>query len=105
MLVSKPSENVCSSKKQSHSILNSEEYHVNQCVMYENKDETSKQECQAHFIFMDEDKNCQSTLCSDKNCQDAHCVHMWPVKPAMTKSCHMVLAKPAMLQSNYKKKN
>ena len=100
MFISNPGQKKCSSKEQSHSELNSEEYHVNQCVMYEDKDETSKQEYPALVISKDEDKNCQSTLCYDKNCQ---CVHMWQVKPAMTKSSHIQLAKPAILQSNYKK--
>ena len=30
---------------------------------------------------------------------------MWPVKPKMKESSHMWLAKPAILQSEYKKKN
>ena len=53
---------------------------------------------------MYDDKKCQAALCHDKNCQDIQCVLMWPVKPAMTKSSHMQLAKPAILQSHYKKK-
>ena len=104
MQVSKPGENVCSSKEQSHLISKSEEYHVNQHVMYEEKDETSKQECQGNVISMD-DKNCQCTLCSDKNCQDTMCVYMQPVKPIMKKTNHMQLAIPAILQSEYKKQN
>ena len=105
MQVSKPSRNVCSSKELSPSVLNTQGYQVNQCVMYEDKDETSKQECQANGIIMEDEKNCQSTLCSDKNCWDTKCIHMQPVKPAKTKSSYMWLAKPAILQSNYKKKN
>ena len=65
MLVSKPKKIVCSSKEQSHLTSKSEEYHVNQCVVQKDKEETSMQECQANVIYMD-DKNCQSTLCSDK---------------------------------------
>ena len=45
-----------------------------------------------------DDKNCQSTLCSDKNCQDTKFIHMWPVKPS-----YMWLAKPVILQSVYQK--
>ena len=73
--------------------------HVNQCVMCEDKDKTS------HLEYTTYDKNCQSTSSYDKSWQDTHCVHMWPVKPAMTKSSHMWLAKPAILPSDYKKKN
>ena len=50
MLVSKRRKNVCSSKEQSHLISKSEEYHVNQCVIQEEKEETSKWECQAQVI-------------------------------------------------------
>ena len=42
MQVSKPGTNVCSSKEQSHLVSKSEGYHINQCVLYEEKDETSK---------------------------------------------------------------
>ena len=52
---------------------------------------------------MEDDKNCQSILC-DKNCQDTKFIFMWPVKPEMKKSSHMQLAKPAIFQSDYKKK-
>ena len=83
MQVLQPIQNMCSSKEQSHIVSNSIEYHVNQCVVYEDQDETSKWECTAHDISMYEDKNCQSTLCYDKNCQDTQSVHMQPVKPAM----------------------
>ena len=103
MPVFKPSKNVCSSKEQSPIVLPAQEYSVNQCVIYEEKDETSKAECQANVISMQNDKNCQSTLCSDKNCQDTKGNHMQPVKPAMEMSSHMQLAKPAILQSSYKK--
>ena len=52
------------------------------------------------------DRNCQSTVCSGKNCQDTKYMHMWPVKAAMKKSYYMQLVpRPAMLQSNYKKKD
>ena len=78
-------------------------YSVNQCVIYEGKDETSKWECQANVISMEDDKNCQSTLCSDKNCKDTKFIHIQPVKPEMKKSSHMQLAKPATLQSDYNK--
>ena len=93
-----------SSKEQSPIVLLAQGHSVNQCVMYEEKDETSKWECQANVISMD-DKNCQSTLCSDKNCQDTKFINMQPVKPAMKKSSHMQLAKLAILQSDYKIKN
>ena len=86
--VSKPSQNVCSSKKQSHIVLPSHEYQVNQCVVYEDQDKTSKWQCTSHDISMYDDKSCQSTLCYDKNCQDTQCVCMQPVNPAM-KSSHM----------------
>ena len=42
MPVSKPSQNECSSKEQSHTESASNEYYVNQCVKQEDKDETSK---------------------------------------------------------------
>ena len=67
MLVSKPSQNVSSSKEQSHAESISNEYYVNQCVIQEYKDKTSKWEYTAY------DKNCQSTLCYDGNHQ---CVHV-----------------------------
>ena len=79
MLVSKPKKNVCSSKEQSHFISQSEEYHVNQCVMYEDKEEKSNQECQAHVISMEDDKNFQSSKY----------VHLGSVKPAMRQSAYM----------------
>ena len=50
MLVSKSKRNVCSSKEQSHLIPKSKEYRVDQYVKNENKDETSKWECQANVI-------------------------------------------------------
>ena len=53
----------------------SQEKYVNQCVLQGVQEETSKQECQAHVICMD-DKNCLSTVSSDKNCQDTQCIHM-----------------------------
>ena len=51
-----------------------------------------------------DDRNCQSTVCSDKTCQDTKFIHMQPVQPSMKKSGYMQLAKPAILQSDYKKK-
>ena len=90
--VSKPSQNLCSSKKQSHIVLASNEHQVNQCVVQEEQDRNSKQECQVNVI----------SLCYDKNCQDTQSVHMWPVKPAM-KSSHMQSVRPGILQSSYKK--
>ena len=93
--VSKPGQKRCSSKEQSSIVLPSQDYQGNQCVVQEDKDKPSKQECTAY------DKNCQSTLCYDKNCQ---CVHMWPVKPAV-KFSNMWSVEPAILQSSYKKKN
>ena len=105
MQVLQQSQNMYSGKEQSHIAFPSNEYQVNQYVVYEEQDETSKWECTAHDLSMYDDKNCQSTLCYDKNCQDIQCVHVWPVNQAMTKSHHMQLAKPAILQSSYKKKN
>ena len=71
----------------------SHNHNVNQCVVYEEQDETNKQECTAYEISMYDDKNCQSTKC----------VHMWVVKPATIKSDPMQSVKPAMTQSIYKK--
>ena len=42
MQVSKPSQNVCSSKVQSSIVLPSQGYSVNQCVVDEEQDKTSK---------------------------------------------------------------
>ena len=50
---------------------------------------------------MNDDKNCQSPVCSDINCQETQDVHIQPV----TKSNCMWLAKPASLQSASKQKN
>ena len=99
----------CSSKGQSHSVVKSKEYHVNQCVPQEDKDKPSKQEYQAHVNTMD-DMNCQSTLGSDKDCQDTN---MQPVKPgrksshmwSVTKSSNMQSVAPEILQSSSKQKN
>ena len=74
-------------------------FSVNQCFLQEDKEEKSKQEGQANLIYIEDDKNCQSTVCSDKNCQDNRFIHMW----SMTKPNHMQLPKPAMKQSIYKK--
>ena len=82
-------------------VLPTKVYFINECVMYEEKDETNWQECQAKVISIEDDKKCQSTLCSDKNCQDTKYIHM---QLAMKKSSHMWLAKPATLQSSDKKK-
>ena len=82
-----------SSKEQSPIVLPSQGCSTNQSAVDEEQDKTSKWECTAY------DKNFQSTLCYDKSCQ---CVHMQPLKPAM-KSSNMWLAKPTVLQSNYKK--
>ena len=38
MLITKPSTNVCSRKEQSHLISKSKEYHVDQCLKYENEE-------------------------------------------------------------------
>ena len=76
--VSKPIQNVCSSKKQSHIVLSSHEYQVNQCVVYEDQEETSKQVCTAHYISIYDNKNYQSTKC----------VHVQSVKPAMKQSTY-----------------
>ena len=90
MLVSKPKKNVCSRKEQSPKLLLAQGYSVNQCVMYEDKEETNKQKCQANVISKEDDKNCQSN----------NCVNMQSV----TQPSYMQLAKPAVLQSDYKKK-
>ena len=75
MQVSKPCHKACSSKEQSPAVLTSHYHNVNQCVIYEDQDETSKWECTAHYISM----------CDDKNCESTKCVHMQPVKPATIK--------------------
>ena len=62
---------------------------------YEDKEETSKQECQANVIYMEDDKNCQSTLSRYQVL-----FTWWPVKLEMKKSSHMWLAKPEILQSD-----
>ena len=67
--VSKPNKNVCSSREQAPKLLPAQGYSVNQHIMYEEKEETSKWECQANVISID-DKNCQSISC-DKNCQSS----------------------------------
>ena len=69
ILVPKPKKNVCSSKEQSPTLLPAQGYYVNQCIMQEEKEETSKLEYQANVTYMEDVKNCQSTVCSDKNCQ------------------------------------
>ena len=66
MLVTNPNTNVCSSKEQSHLLSKSKGYHVDQCVQYENTEETSLQQCQANVM-------------NDKKCQ----VNMQLVKPAV----------------------
>ena len=53
---------------------------------------------------MEDEKNCQSTVCADNNCQETKFIHMWPLKPEIKRSSHMWSAKPAILQSDYKKK-
>ena len=73
MQESKPCHKVCSSKEQSPAVLISHDHNVSQCVVYEDQDETSKEECTPHDISM----------CNDKNCQYTKCVHMWPVKPVV----------------------
>ena len=83
--------NVCSSKEQSPKLLPAQGYSVHQCVIQEDKEETSKQECPDNVISMEDDKNSQSN----------NCVNMWSV----TKTSYMGLAKPVMKQSNCKKKN
>ena len=88
MLVSKPKKNVCSSKEQSHLLSRSEEYQVNHFVIQEDKEERNKWECKANVIYREDDKNNQSTMCSDKNCQETKFTQMWPVKPS-----YMQLAK------------
>ena len=93
MQVLQPSQNVCSSKEQSHIVLPAHEYQVNQCVVYEDQDETSKWECTAHDIF----------ICDYTSCQSTRCVHMWLVKPVMSQSSHMWSVKSAMKQSPCKK--
>ena len=55
---------MCSSKEQSFIVLPTQGYSVDQCVLYEDKEETSKWECQAIVISMEDEKKCQSTLCS-----------------------------------------
>ena len=43
-------------------------------------------------VSINDDKNCQPTVCSDKKCQETQSINMWPVKPSM----HMQLLKPAV---------
>ena len=61
MLVSKPSQNVCSSKEQSHTESTSKEYYINQCVMQEDKDKTSKQGVQLMTITINSPNMCVMT--------------------------------------------
>ena len=103
MQVLKPIQNMCSSKEQSHIVSTSNQYYVNQCVGQEDQDKTSKWEHTTHDQFMYDDKGCQTSLLYDKNSQDTQCVHMQPIKPAITNSSHIPLANPATLQSSYKK--
>ena len=63
IFVSKPGKNMCSSKEHSYEIQKSEKYHVNLWVIQEDKEETSKSECQASVKSMEDDKNCQSNNC------------------------------------------
>ena len=78
MQVSKPGQNMCSSKQQSQVVSTSNVYYVNQCVVQEDQDKTSKWECQTFVI----------SLCDDKNCQSTKTINMKSVKPAM-KSSHI----------------
>ena len=66
-------------------------YHVNQCVAYQNQENPSKQWYPATI----------TSLCADKNCQSTQCEHMWPVELAITQSHHMWSVKPAMPQTSH----
>ena len=64
---------MCSAKEQPHLLSKSKEFHVDQCVKYENKEETSLWECQANVM---DDKNWHGNMqpvkpavCDDKKCQ------------------------------------
>ena len=63
MQVQMPCHKVHSSKEQSPALLTSHNHNVNQCVVYEDQNETSKQECTAYDISICDDNNCQSTKC------------------------------------------
>ena len=85
MQVSRPGQKICSSKEQSHAVLTSNEYSVNQCVVQEDKAKRSKQGCTTEV-----------SLCDDKNCQSTKCNHILPVKSAM-KSNHI----QSVIRSSY----
>ena len=79
----------CSGKEQSHSVLKSKEYHINQCVKDKVPvpDVTRKQECQAN-VYKEGEKNCQ--------------VNTQPVKSAKELSHMQSVKRPNMLQSSNK---
>ena len=117
---------MCSRKEQSQLIPQLKVYHVNQCILQENKVSTSKQEYEAN-VYMEDDKNCQvnmwpvkpavcddkkcqstkfykNPVCPDKNCHDTMVIQ--PVQPANKKSCYkQSMPRPAKLQSDCKKKD
>ena len=70
-------------------MLPSHDYHVNQCVAYQNQDNPSKQWYPATI----------TSLCADRNCQSIQYDHMQPVKLAMTQASHIWSVKPAMPQT------
>ena len=100
-------------------VLPSHDYHVGQCVVYQDPDNTIKwwypatitSLCAEKRTYMINDTNCtmyklmQAHLMSytlqDKNCQSTQCEYMWPVKPAMTQTSHMWSVKPAMPQTSH----
>ena len=61
-----------------------------------------KDQVKFNQVSMNDDKNCQSNVCSDKNCQDTK--FMQPVQQAMKNNYMQPLPRPKMLQSSYKKR-
>ena len=76
MPASKPSQNMCPTKEQFHTVLTTQNHIVNQHVVYEDQDKTGKWECQVNVISLCNDKKCQSTLCYEKKCQEPNvCIY------------------------------
>ena len=96
--VSEQSKSVFTRKEQvpTKSVL--QEKYVNQCVIQEVQEETSKQECPVRVIDHScNDKNCQMFVCGDDtNSQSTQCIQ--PVKPGNT-----VWSIEPATQSRYKK--
>ena len=92
-------------------VLPSHDYHVGQCVAYQ--ENTSKQWYPATITFLCSEKGTYMKRVTkgavhkemqthlDKNCQSTQCEHMQPVKLVMTQSSHMQSVKPAMPQISH----